>query len=78
VPIVTILGLDFAYLMGGAVITETIFNLPGLGNALITGIKTQNGPMVVGLVTLSAIIFVFTNLFVDLLCARIDPRISYE
>ena len=42
------------------------------------GIKTQNGPLVVGLVTLSAIIFVFTNLFVDLLCARIDPRISYE
>lgn len=78
VPIVTILGLDFAYLMGGAVITETIFNLPGLGYSLITGIKTQNGPLVVGLVTLSAIIFVFTNLFVDLLCARIDPRISYE
>ncbi len=78
VPIVTILGLDFAYLMGGAVITETIFNLPGLGYSLIQGIKTQNGPMVVGLVTLSAIIFVFTNLFVDLLCARIDPRISYE
>lgn len=77
VPIVTILGLDLAYLMGGAVITETIFNLPGLGNALVTGIRTENGPLVVGLVTLSAIIFVFTNLFVDLLCARIDPRISY-
>jgi oligopeptide transport system permease protein len=78
VPIVTILGLDLAYLMGGAVITETIFNLPGLGFALVTGIRTENGPLVVGLVTLSAIIFVFTNLFVDLLCARIDPRISYE
>ena len=78
VPIVTILGLDLAYLMGGAVITETIFNLPGLGYSLVQGIKTQNGPLVVGLVTLSAIIFVFTNLFVDLLCARIDPRISYE
>jgi ABC-type dipeptide/oligopeptide/nickel transport system permease component len=78
VPIVTILGLDLAYLMGGAVITETIFNLPGLGYSLLVGIKTQNGPLVVGLVTLSAIIFVFTNLFVDLLCARIDPRISYE
>ena len=77
VPIVTILGLDLAYLMGGAVITERIFNLPGLGNALFTGIATENGPLVVGLVTLSAIIFVFTNLIVDLLCARIDPRISY-
>lgn len=77
VPIVTILGLDLAYLMGGAVITEAIFNLPGLGNALLGGIQTENGPLVVGLVTLSAIIFVFTNLIVDLLCARIDPRISY-
>jgi ABC-type dipeptide/oligopeptide/nickel transport system permease component len=78
VPIVTILGLDLAYLMGGAVLTERIFNLPGLGNALFTGIATENGPLVVGLVTLSAIIFVFTILIVDLLCARIDPRISYE
>jgi oligopeptide transport system permease protein len=78
VPIVTIFGLDLAYLMGGAVIVETIFNLPGLGQALIVGVRTSNGPLVVGLVMLSAIIFVFTNLFVDLLCARIDPRISYE
>jgi ABC-type dipeptide/oligopeptide/nickel transport system permease component len=78
VPIVTIFGLDLAYLMGGAVITETIFNLPGLGQSLIVGVRTSNGPLVVGLVMLSAIIFVFTNLFVDLLCARIDPRISYE
>ena len=78
VPIVTILGLDLAYLMGGAVITETIFNLPGLGFEMVRGIRTQNGPLVVGLVTISAIIFIFTNLFVDLFCARIDPRISYE
>lgn len=78
VPIITILGLDLAYLMGGAVLTERIFNLPGLGNALFTGIATENGPLVVGLVTLSAIIFVFTILIVDLMCARIDPRISYE
>jgi len=78
VPIVTIFGLDIAYLMGGAVITETIFNLPGLGQSLIIAVRTGNGPYVVGLVMISTIIFVFTNLFVDLLCARIDPRISYE
>lgn len=78
VPIITIFGLDLAYLMGGAVITEAIFNLPGLGQSLIVGVRTSNGPLVVGLVMLSAIIFVFTNLVVDLLCARIDPRISYE
>jgi peptide/nickel transport system permease protein/oligopeptide transport system permease protein len=78
VPIVTIFGLDLAYLMAGAVITETIFNLPGLGNALVVGIRTQNGPLVVGLVMLSSIFIVFSVLIVDLLCARIDPRISYE
>jgi oligopeptide transport system permease protein len=78
VPIVTIMGLDLAYLMGGAVFTERVFNLNGLGGALLFGIATENGPLVVGLVVLSTIIFVFMNLFVDLLCARIDPRISYE
>ena len=78
VPIVTIFGLDLAYLMGGAVITEAIFNLPGLGQALVLGIRTQNGPLVVGLVMLSSIFIVFSILIVDLLCARIDPRISYE
>lgn len=78
VPIVTIFGLDLAYLMAGAVITETIFNLPGLGQALVVGIRTQNGPLVVGLVMLSSIFIVFSILVVDLICARIDPRISYE
>jgi oligopeptide transport system permease protein len=78
VPIVTILGLDLAYLMGGAVFTERVFNLNGLGGALLFGINTENGPLVVGLVVLSTIIFIFMNLVVDLLCARIDPRISYE
>jgi oligopeptide transport system permease protein len=78
VPIVTIFGLDLAYLMAGAVVTETIFNLPGIGNALVVGIRTQNGPLVVGLVMLSSIFIVFSILVVDLICARIDPRISYE
>jgi peptide/nickel transport system permease protein/oligopeptide transport system permease protein len=64
--------------MGGAVITEAIFNLPGLGQSLVLGIRTQNGPLVVGLVMLSSIFIVFSILVVDLLCARIDPRISYE
>jgi peptide/nickel transport system permease protein len=77
-PLVTMFGMDLGQLFGGAVITETVFNLPGLGNAIYFGIQTENGPLVVGLVVLSAIIFIFTNLFVDLLCARIDPRITYE
>ena len=78
VPIVTIFGLDLAYLLGGVVVVETIFNLPGLGNALVVGLRTQNGPLVVGLVMLASIFIVFSVLIVDLICARIDPRISYE
>lgn len=77
VPIVTILGLDLAVLMGGAPITESIFNLPGLGQQLVLGIRTENGPIVVGLVTLAAVVFIFSNLLVDLLCAYLDPRIRY-
>jgi oligopeptide transport system permease protein len=77
VPIITILGLDLAALMGGAPITETIFNLPGLGQELIIGVRTENGPIVVGLVTLAALIFIGTNLVVDIICAAIDPRIRY-
>ena len=77
VPIVTILGLDLAILMGGAPITESIFNLPGLGQQLVLGIQNDNGPIVVGLVTLAALIFILTNLAVDLLCAYLDPRIRY-
>lgn len=77
VPIVTILGVDLAILMGGAPITETIFNLPGLGQQLVLGIQNENGPIVVGLVTLAALVFIFSNLLVDLLCAYLDPRIRY-
>ena len=78
VPIVTIFGLDLAYLMGGAVITERSSTSPASGRRSVHGIGTQNGPLVVGLVMLSSIFIVFSILIVDLLCARIDPRISYE
>jgi len=77
VPIVTILGLDLAVLMGGAPITESIFNLPGLGQELVQGIQNENGPVVVGLVTLAALIFILTNLAVDLIVAYLDPRVGY-
>ena len=78
VPIVTIFGLDSGLPDGRRGHHRDDLQPAGARLPLVQGIKTQNGPLVVGLVTLSAIIFVFTNLFVDLLCARIDPRISYE
>src|SRR5438105_2596835 len=72
-----LLGLDLAVLMGGAPITESIFNLPGLGQELVQGIQNENGPVVVGLVTLAALIFILTNLAVDLIVAYLDPRVGY-
>jgi oligopeptide transport system permease protein len=78
IPVVTYLGLSFGYLMGGAVIIEGIFNLPGLGNLVYQSIQRQEGPVVVGVSTLLVLVFIVTNLLVDLLYGILDPRIRYE
>lgn len=78
IPVVTYLGLSFGYLMGGAVIIEGIFNLPGLGNLVFQSIQRQEGPVVVGVSTLLVLVFIVTNLLADLLYAVLDPRIRYE
>ena len=75
VPIVTILGLDLAVLMGGAPITESIFNLPGLGQFLFQAIQLKEGGVVVLLSTLAFISFIVINLIVDLLYGVLDPRV---
>lgn len=78
IPVVTYLGLSFGYLMGGAVIIEGIFNLPGLGNLVFQSVQRQQGTVVVGVSTLLVLVFILTNLLVDLLCGVLDPRIRYE
>lgn len=78
IPVVTYLGLSLGYLMGGAVIIEGIFNLPGLGNLVYQSIQRQEGPVVVGVSTLLVLVFIFTNLLVDLLYGVLDPRIRYD
>jgi oligopeptide transport system permease protein len=78
IPVVTYLGISFGTLMGGALITEAIFNWDGIGLALITAIQTQNNPIVIAVVTYSVAIFVVLNLLVDLLYAVLDPRIRLE
>ncbi|HCA86299.1 MAG TPA: ABC transporter permease [Streptomyces sp.] len=78
IPIVTFLGVDLGFLMGGAIITERVFNLPGLGGQLADSIYLREQPVVVGLVTLLLLIFLAANLIVDLLYAVLDPRIRYE
>ncbi|MBB4917591.1 ABC transporter permease [Streptosporangium saharense] len=78
IPLVTYLGADFGTLMGGAVITETVFNLPGIGQQLFTSVSLREQPVVVGVVTLLVLVYVLANLVVDLLYAVLDPRIRYE
>lgn len=77
-PVVTVLGIQFGALMGGAVVTETIFAWPGVGRLSINAILTRDFPVVQGVVLLVSTVFVLANLLVDLLYAAIDPRINYE
>jgi len=78
IPIVTILGLQLGYLLGGVVITEQIFGLPGLGWTLLNGVYQRDYPVVQGTVMLFAVTFVLINLIVDLLYTYLDPRIRYD
>jgi oligopeptide transport system permease protein len=77
IPVVTFLGADLGALMAGAIITEGIFNIPGVGHALYQAIIRGEGPTVVSIVTVLVIIFIITSLLVDLLYAVLDPRIRY-
>lgn len=78
IPVITYLGVDLGALMGGAIITEAIFNLPGIGNAVYQATLRQEGTVVVGIVTFLVLIFMISNLVVDILYAVLDPRIRYE
>lgn len=78
IPVVTFLAVDLGYLMGGSIVTETVFNIPGIGREVFLGIRAQEGALVVGIVTAGVLIFMFANLIVDLLYAVLDPRIRYD
>jgi ABC-type dipeptide/oligopeptide/nickel transport system permease component len=64
--------------MGGAIITETIFNIPGVGREVFDAVKRQDGALVVGIVTFLIVVYMIANLLVDFLYAVLDPRIRYE
>jgi len=78
IPVVTYIGADVGTLMGGAIVTESVFNLPGLGRAIFDSVRAQEGAVVVGIVTLFVFFFIFFNLVVDVLYAVLDPRIRYD
>jgi peptide/nickel transport system permease protein len=78
IPTVTVVGVQAGYLLGGAVLTETVFAWPGVGTLMIQGILARDFPLVQGCVLVIALVFVLFNLAVDLLYAFLDPRIRYE
>ncbi|WP_432094155.1 ABC transporter permease [Streptomyces sp. bgisy100] len=77
IPVVTFIGTDIGFLMGGAIVTERIFNIHGVGFQLYQGILRNNSPTVVGFVTVLVIVFLLANLVVDVLYGVLDPRIRY-
>ncbi len=76
-PVITVIGIEFAFLIGGLVVTETVFNLPGVARFLVQAILWRDYPVVQSLVMLIAIVVILTNLAVDLLYGVLDPRVRY-
>lgn len=78
IPVVTYLGIDLGALMGGAIVTEGIFNIPGIGQQVFISIRSQEGPVVIGITTALVLVYITANLLVDVLYGVLDPRIRYE
>ncbi len=78
IPVITVVGLQFGTLLGGAVLTESVFGWPGIGLLLVNSIFSRDFPMVQGIVLVFATLFILLNLCVDVLYAYIDPRIHYN
>lgn len=77
-PIITLFGLGLGHTLGGSVLTESIFNWPGLGRLMVDSILTRDLPVMQGSIFFFAIIFIFVNMIVDILYTWVDPRISYD
>ena len=78
IPVITLIGLQLPILVGGAVIIETLFNLPGLGSLFVQSLSDRDYPMVSGINLFFATFVLFNNLLIDLLYAYLDPRIRYQ
>lgn len=78
IPIITVVGLQFGLLLGGAVLTETVFAWPGLGRLIFDSITARDYPVIQGTILIFALLYILVNLMVDLLYAFVDPRIRYD
>ncbi len=77
VPIVTIIGIGLALLIGGVVVTESVFNIPGLGRLTIDAVLRRDYPVIQGVILVFSGVYVFVNLLIDLTYTLLDPRIRY-
>jgi peptide/nickel transport system permease protein len=78
IPIITVIGVQVGYLLGGAVVTEQVFTLPGVGRLVLDAVGQRDYPLVQGTIIFIAAMFMLSNLVVDLLYAYLDPRIRYD
>ena len=78
IPVITIIGLQFGFLLGGTVVIETVFSRPGIGRLLINAILWKDFPVVQGVVLLAALVYTLVNLTIDIAYAYLDPRIHYD
>ena len=77
-PLVTVIGIDLGYLLGGTIVTEVVFNYPGVGQLAIDSVNSRDYPLVQAITILTAAVFVFVNLGIDILYMVLDPRIRIE
>ena len=78
IPIITVVGLTAALLVGGAIVTETVFGLPGIGNLVVSAVLRRDYPVIQGALIVVAGIYVLINLAVDLIYALVDPRVRAQ
>ena len=78
IPVVTVVGLQFGFLLGGSVVTESVFAYPGLGSLLIDSVNFRDYPMIQSLILIFSLNFVFINLIVDLIYAALNPEIKLQ
>jgi peptide/nickel transport system permease protein len=77
VPIVTVIGLGVALLIGGVVITESVYNVPGLGRLVVDAILKRDYPIIQGLILMFSLVYIVVNLVIDIAYTLLDPRIRY-
>ena len=77
IPVITVLGLTFAMLISGAVVTENVFNLPGVGNLVVSAVLRRDYPVIQGALLVVAGLYVLINFLIDMLYLAVDPRVKY-